>query len=375
MDFSTHPVLSMTQATIFQGENPVLTDVNFAVEQHEFVFLIGRTGSGKSSLLKTLYADLPLKVGHSEVVGYNLSKIKSKEVPYLRRKIGIIFQDFQLFTDRSVSENLTFVLKATGWKDSLKIKERISDVLIQVGLVEAMNKMPHQLSGGEQQRIVIARALLNNPSILLADELKLKADAPTLYQVKAGDTLWDIAGLYLQHPWLWPRLWKLNPQVNNPHLIYPGDELHLQFDADGQPILTLNSQRVTASSSDVTQNQSDSLAAGAIKSVAVRALSSGAKGQNVPGSLKVLQADHVVVATGSYTAPLLRTVGVNLPIYPGKGYSATFKILKPELAPLVSTIDDAKKVAISRLGDELRVAGTIEVGGFDLTLDSLMQGG
>lgn len=170
MDFSTHPVLSMTQATIFQGENPVLTDVNFAVEQHEFVFLIGRTGSGKSSLLKTLYADLPLKSGHAEVVGYNLAKIKNKEVPYLRRKIGIIFQDFQLFTDRSVSENLTFVLKATGWTDSLKIKERISDVLIQVGLVEAMNKMPHQLSGGEQQRIVIARALLNNPSILLADE-------------------------------------------------------------------------------------------------------------------------------------------------------------------------------------------------------------
>lgn len=170
MDFSTHPVLSMTQATIFQGENPVLTDVNFAVEKHEFVFLIGRTGSGKSSLLKTLYADLPLKSGHAEVVGYNLSKIKNKEVPYLRRKIGIIFQDFQLFTDRSVSENLTFVLKATGWTDSLKIKERISDVLIQVGLVEALNKMPHQLSGGEQQRIVIARALLNNPSILLADE-------------------------------------------------------------------------------------------------------------------------------------------------------------------------------------------------------------
>lgn len=170
MDFSTHPVLSMTQATIFQGENPVLTDVNFAVEQHEFVFLIGRTGSGKSSLLKTLYADLPLKTGHAEVVGYNLSKIKNKEVPYLRRKIGIIFQDFQLFTDRSVSENLTFVLKATGWTDSLLIKERISDVLIQVGLVEALNKMPHQLSGGEQQRIVIARALLNNPSILLADE-------------------------------------------------------------------------------------------------------------------------------------------------------------------------------------------------------------
>lgn len=170
MDFSKHPVLSMTQATIFQGENPVLTDVNFAVEQHEFVFLIGRTGSGKSSLLKTIYADLPLKKGHGEVAGYHLSKIKTKEIPYLRRKIGIIFQDFQLFTDRSVKENLEFVLKATGWKDPLLIKERMSEVLLQVGMIDSLHKMPHQLSGGEQQRIVIARALLNNPSILLADE-------------------------------------------------------------------------------------------------------------------------------------------------------------------------------------------------------------
>lgn len=170
MDFSTLPVLSMTQATIFQGENPVLSEVNFSVEQHEFVFLIGRTGSGKSSLLKTLYADLPLKSGLGEVVGYSLSQIKNKEVPFLRRKIGIIFQDFQLFTDRSVHDNLEFVLKATGWTDPLLIKERIGDVLLQVGLLEALNKMPHQLSGGEQQRVVIARALLNNPSILLADE-------------------------------------------------------------------------------------------------------------------------------------------------------------------------------------------------------------
>ncbi len=170
MDFSTLPVLSMTQATIFQGENPVLSDVTFSVEQHEFVFLIGRTGSGKSSLLKTLYADLPLKSGLSEVVGYSLSEIKSKEVPFLRRKIGIIFQDFQLFTDRSVHENLSFVLKATGWTDPILIKERIGEVLLQVGLLEALTKMPHQLSGGEQQRVVIARALLNNPSILLADE-------------------------------------------------------------------------------------------------------------------------------------------------------------------------------------------------------------
>ena len=170
MDFSTLPVLSMTQATIFQGENPVLSEVNFSVEQHEFVFLIGRTGSGKSSLLKTLYADLPLQSGLAEVVGYSLSEIKNKEVPFLRRKIGIIFQDFQLFTDRSVHDNLEFVLKATGWTDPLLIKERIGDVLLQVGLLEALNKMPHQLSGGEQQRVVIARALLNNPSILLADE-------------------------------------------------------------------------------------------------------------------------------------------------------------------------------------------------------------
>jgi cell division transport system ATP-binding protein len=162
--------LSMTQATIFQGEIPVLSDVTFSVEQHEFVFLIGRTGSGKSSLLKTLYADLPLQSGLSEVVGYSLSEIKSKEVPFLRRKIGIIFQDFQLFTDRSVHENLAFVLKATGWTDPILIKERIGEVLLQVGLLEALTKMPHQLSGGEQQRIVIARALLNNPSILLADE-------------------------------------------------------------------------------------------------------------------------------------------------------------------------------------------------------------
>jgi cell division transport system ATP-binding protein len=170
MDFSTLPVLSMTQATIFQGENPVLSDVTFSVEQHEFVFLIGRTGSGKSSLLKTLYADLPLQSGLAEVVGYSLSQIKNKEVPFLRRKIGIIFQDFQLFTDRTVHENLAFVLKATGWTDPILIKERIGEVLVQVGLLEALTKMPHQLSGGEQQRVVIARALLNNPSILLADE-------------------------------------------------------------------------------------------------------------------------------------------------------------------------------------------------------------
>jgi cell division transport system ATP-binding protein len=170
MDFSTKPVLQVTQATIFQGDNAVLSDINFSVEQHEFVFLIGRTGSGKSSLLKTLYADLPLQSGMGEIVGYSLTKIKNSEIPYLRRKIGIIFQDFQLFSDRTVRENLSFVLKATGWTDPVKIKERISEVLLQVGLTDALQKMPHQLSGGEQQRVVIARALLNQPSILLADE-------------------------------------------------------------------------------------------------------------------------------------------------------------------------------------------------------------
>jgi len=170
MDFSTKPVLQVNQTTIFQGVDPVLANVNFSVEQHEFVFLIGRTGSGKSSLLKTLYADLPLKSGMVEIAGFNLTTIKTKEVPFLRRKIGIIFQDFQLFGDRSVAENLAFVMKATGWTDMGKIKDRMAEVLLLVGLNNASSKMPHQLSGGEQQRVVIARALLNNPSILLADE-------------------------------------------------------------------------------------------------------------------------------------------------------------------------------------------------------------
>jgi cell division transport system ATP-binding protein len=170
MDFTTTPVLQVSQATIFQEKVPVLSNVNFLVEQHEFVFLIGRTGSGKSSLLKTLYADLPLKSGLVEIAGFNLTTIKTQEIPYLRRKIGIIFQDFQLFGDRTVAENLIFVMKATGWNDPQKIKDRMAEVLILVGLDSALTKMPHQLSGGEQQRVVIARALLNSPSILLADE-------------------------------------------------------------------------------------------------------------------------------------------------------------------------------------------------------------
>lgn len=170
MVINSEPIIQMQEACIYQGLNAVLQDVNFSLEKDEFVFLIGRTGSGKSSLLKTLYADLPLKMGKAEIVGFKLDNIKKKEVPFLRRKLGIVFQDFQLFPDRSVAENLFFVMKATGWNDTAQMKSRMMEVLLQVGLGDAATKMPHQLSGGEQQRVVIARALLNRPSILLADE-------------------------------------------------------------------------------------------------------------------------------------------------------------------------------------------------------------
>jgi cell division transport system ATP-binding protein len=170
MVFSDEPVVKMSNACVFQGINTILKDLNFSIAKGEFVFLIGRTGSGKSSLLKTLYADLPLIMGEGEIAGYSLNGIKSKQVPYLRRKLGIVFQDFQLFPDRTVAENLYFVMRATGWKDKTKMKSRMIEVLMGVGLGGATTKFPHQLSGGEQQRIVIARALLNEPSILLADE-------------------------------------------------------------------------------------------------------------------------------------------------------------------------------------------------------------
>ena len=170
MSFSQEPVLSVKEATIFQENNTVLERIGFDVTKGEFVYLIGRTGSGKSSLLKTLYGDLPLRLGDIQMAGYSIRGMKSKDIPFLRRKIGIIFQDFELFYDRTVAENLTFVMKATGWKDSSKIKKRLAEVLMRVGLGSINNKMPHQLSGGEQQRVVIARALINEPQILLADE-------------------------------------------------------------------------------------------------------------------------------------------------------------------------------------------------------------
>ena len=170
MTTSMDHVVKVQQATIFQENQAVLSDISFEIEKGEFVYLVGRTGSGKSSLLKTFYADLELRLGDVEVVGHSIRKIKPTEIPFLRRQIGIIFQDFELFYDRSVADNLEFVMKATGWKDKGKMKARLAEVLMRVGLGAVSGKMPHQLSGGEQQRIVIARALINEPKILMADE-------------------------------------------------------------------------------------------------------------------------------------------------------------------------------------------------------------
>ncbi len=169
-DRVTEPIVAMNQVLIRQEDNIVLKDININIYKGEFVYLIGKVGSGKSSLLKTLYADLKLTDGEATVTGYELSKLKRKEVPFLRRKMGIVFQDFQLLIDRSVYDNLIFVLEATGWKTKKEMDKRIRDVLAKVDMVHKGYKMPHQLSGGEQQRIAIARALLNEPELILADE-------------------------------------------------------------------------------------------------------------------------------------------------------------------------------------------------------------
>ncbi len=163
-------VISIKNGSVFQHERLILNDINLEIGEGEFVYLIGRSGSGKSSLLKTLYADIPAKSGSFCVAGHNLNDIRRKDIPQLRRKIGIVFQDFQLLYDRTVEKNLSFVLKATGWKDENSISERIDEVLQLVGLEGKRQSMPHQLSGGEQQSVAIARALLNSPSVILADE-------------------------------------------------------------------------------------------------------------------------------------------------------------------------------------------------------------
>jgi cell division transport system ATP-binding protein len=163
-------VISLQNVNIYQGSSLILQEVNFEVQKGEFVYLVGKTGTGKSSLLKTLYGELTLTEGSGNVVGFNLREMDWKKVPFLRRNLGVIFQEFQLLTDRNVYENLNFVLKATGWKDERLIKEKINDVLDKVGLKSKGFKMPYEMSGGEQQRIEIARALLNSPKLILADE-------------------------------------------------------------------------------------------------------------------------------------------------------------------------------------------------------------
>ena len=163
-------LIELKNVDIFQSDRLILSDVSFSIQPTEFVYLIGATGSGKSSLLKTLYAELPMKKGLGEVVDHQLFEIKKSMIPYLRRKIGIVFQDFQLLTDRTVRDNLDFVLKATGWKDKNEIKDRIDEVLTKVEMLDHIDRMPFELSGGEQQRVCIARALLNNPKLILADE-------------------------------------------------------------------------------------------------------------------------------------------------------------------------------------------------------------
>ena len=167
---SEETIIDFQHASIFQEDYLVLSDVNFTVNKGEFMYLIGKVGSGKTSLIKTINAELPLKDGSATIAGFQLEKLRSKYIPNLRRKLGIVFQDFQLLTDRSVYDNLLFVLKATGWTSKTEIENKISEVLQKVGLEFKHYKMPHQLSGGEQQQVVIARALLNDPVLILADE-------------------------------------------------------------------------------------------------------------------------------------------------------------------------------------------------------------
>lgn len=177
------PVLWAENLDVYQRKTRVLSEVNFSLSKGHFVYLIGKTGSGKSSLLRTLYADIPVRAGQVHVAGYDLAKLPKKDIPYLRRKLGVVFQDFQLLTDRSVHDNLEFVLRATDWKNKEDINRRIREVLEMVGMENKAHKMPYQISGGEQQRLSIARALLNSPEVILADEPTGNLDPDTSEEI------------------------------------------------------------------------------------------------------------------------------------------------------------------------------------------------
>ena len=214
-------IIRYQNVSVNQAEQIVLRDVSLEVGEGEFVYLLGRVGSGKSSLMKTMYGELPITSGEAQILDYKLETLKRSQVPYLRRKLGVVFQDFQLLTDRNVEENLLFVLRATGWKDKNAMKSHVMDVLDQVGMANKAYKMPYQLSGGEQQRVVIARALLNMPSLILADEPTGNLDHETgkeimdlLYSIsKAGITI-----VMSTHNIIWPEQ-------------YPGRKLYF---ADGK---------------------------------------------------------------------------------------------------------------------------------------------
>ncbi len=186
----SNPILQLKDASISQGDNLVLSNVNVEINKGEFVYLIGKTGSGKSSFMKILYGDLILTEGEGHIVGHNLKDLKDKDIPFLRRKLGIVFQDFKLLTDRTINDNLLFVLKATGWKDKTEMNTRVEEVLNKVGMKTKGFKYPHELSGGEQQRVAIARALLNNPELILADEPTGNLDPQT--SVEVMEVLQDI---------------------------------------------------------------------------------------------------------------------------------------------------------------------------------------
>ncbi|MCZ2460550.1 MAG: ATP-binding cassette domain-containing protein [Chitinophagales bacterium] len=184
-------IIELKHVNIYQGNNLILQDVNLSVNTGEFVYLVGKTGTGKSSLLKTLYGELPLKEGEGSIAGYNLKTLDWKKLPYLRRHLGVVFQDFQLLTDRNVNDNLKFVLRATGWTDEKLMNNKIEDVLDKVGLKAKGFKMPYELSGGEQQRVDMARALLNSPKVILADEPTGNLDPETSDEIM--NLLFDIA--------------------------------------------------------------------------------------------------------------------------------------------------------------------------------------